>query len=408
MENARAVDHIFEVKPVTLKEFSKVGLCLACMFLTQGGVYAAQTPQQLKFDLMHSVGDRKTVIIDVSEDPNGQILVSTTEDSVIAALKKKSLPEVKVRRLPDSSTLGEVVAGLICTPVAAIHRQASFSSEIISEALMGTPVYLLEKNGWWRVQTPEGYHGWIHRLQVRAMNREDFKRHFQKPQVMVTASEAEVRSPDAKSIVTSLPAGAVLGVLKRESNRTSVVLPNGKSGWVANSDIKNAAHLFQNGNQKDLRANIARSALRLLGRSYRWAGTSPYAMDCSGLIKVAWLINGLVGPRDADEMAAMPTRLPVNKDYSYEVGDLLFFGKKQDVGHVAISLGGTRFVHSLGDVHIGDFSAESPQYDDWAKQTFLFAVRPEIGVGCIRPMRELPLFNGQAQKPFLCPLDIRR
>lgn len=403
-----AVIGIFGVKAVTVKGFSKVGLSLVWIFLAQGLVYGAQTTQGLKTELSTLVLDRKTAVVDIDVDSNGEILVSTTEQAVIAELKKRSETNVKVRRLPDRDSLGEFVAGIVSVPVAAIHREPRFSSEIISEAPMGTPVYLLEKKGWWRVQTPEGYHGWVHRLQVRAMKSSDFKRHFEVPQVMVKAFDADIRSQDQRSIVTTLPAGALLGVVKRETDRTLVVLPNEKRGWIATGDTENIAHLFRKSSQEALRANIAQDALRLLGRTYRWAGVSPYGMDCSGLIKVVWLMNGLIGPRDADEMAAMPGRLPVRKDFSYEAGDLLFFGKGKSVGHVAVSLGGTRFVHSLGDVHIGDFDAKSLEYDNWAKRTFLFAVRPEIGSGCIRPMTEVPLFEGRVQKPFLCPLDIRK
>ena len=115
---------------------------------------------------------------------------------------------------------------------------------------------------------------------------------------------------------------------------------------------------------------------------------------------------GLVGPRDADEMAVLPQRLPTNTQ-TFEAGDLLFFGDGTTVNHVGIGLGATRFVHAWGDVRIGDMNAASAEYDKAAKDTFMFAVRPEMNGQCIRPMTDLPLFAGKPVKPELCKLKIR-
>ncbi|MDO4937323.1 MAG: SH3 domain-containing C40 family peptidase [Sutterellaceae bacterium] len=371
-----------------------------------GGVAAQATPKDVKQELSKWIDDRKTQVLDVAQGANGAIRVTTTEETVIAHLAADKDSKIVVRRLPDRAVLADAVAGVVRVPVAAIHRAPKFSSEIVSEAVMGTPVYLLEKDGWWRIQTPEGYHGWVHRLQVKAMTQKSFQTHFQKPQAMVTALEAEVRSESGEKPVAMLTAGSLVSVVKSGESRTLIALPDGRTGWIERKALQKLEEVYQAQTPEIMRAQIAHNALQLTGRSYRWAGTSSVGMDCSGLVKVAWLMAGLVGPRDTDEMAALPGRLP-EETKTFEAGDLLFLGNGKSVGHVLISLGGTRFVHALGDVHVGDFDPASSEYDKWAKDTYMFAVRPEMNGKCIRPMTDLPLFAGKVVKPELCRLKIR-
>lgn len=388
------------------KGLSKIGLTALVALFFVGNVAAQTAVDDLKNRLGKLIDDRKTQVLVVKNGQGGVIDVTTTESSVVQYLKTLNNPKVDVRFLPDSYSLGSFVAGVVRVPIAAMHKAPKFSSEIVSEAVMGTPLYLLEKDGWWHVQTPEGYHGWIHRLQVRAMRLNEFQKHFDRPQAMVTALEASVRSIDGTKTITMLPVGSLVGVVKEQNRQTLVVLPDERYGYIDREAIQSLQTVYQSQTPSQMRARIAHNAMQLIGRSYRWAGASSAGVDCSGLVKVAWLMSGLVGPRDTDEMAAMPGRLP-EQTKTFEAGDLLFLGNGKSVGHVLISLGGTRFVHALGDVHTGDFDIQSPEYDKWAKDTFMFAVRPEMNGKCIRAMTDIELFDGRLAKPQLCRLRIR-
>ncbi|MDO4937324.1 MAG: NlpC/P60 family protein [Sutterellaceae bacterium] len=378
---------------------------LAATFLA-GCAAVHSTDKDVGQELSRFVDDHKTQVLDVEQGASGAVVVTTTEETVVAYLEQKKNPNIVVRRLPEAVSLGDVAAGVVSVPVAAIHRAPKSSSEIISEALMGTPVYMLEKDGWWRVQTPEGYHGWVNGLQVIAMTPEDFQAHFQKPQAMVTALEVEVSSEDGRQTVTTLTAGSLVSVVKELGKQTLIALPDGRTGRIDTQALQSLDRVYQALPEVQMREKIAQNALKLIGRSYRWAGVSTFGVDGSGLVKVAWQMAGLVGPRDADEMAVLPQRLPADTQ-TFEAGDLLFFGNAKSVNHVAIGLGGTRFVHAWGDVRVGDLNAASAEYDKSAKDTFMFAVRPEMNGQCIRPMTDLPLFAGKPVKPELCKLKIR-
>jgi murein DD-endopeptidase len=88
----------------------------------------------------------------------------------------------------------------------------------------------------------------------------------------------------------------------------------------------------------------ASSALRMVGKPYRYGGSGPAGFDCSGLVQYSYKQAGVTLPRATDEQlrASQPLR-----GQHLRRGDLLFFdqeGKKKS--HVGIYLGDGRFVHA--------------------------------------------------------------
>ncbi|MDI1465439.1 C40 family peptidase [Catellatospora sp. KI3] len=90
-----------------------------------------------------------------------------------------------------------------------------------------------------------------------------------------------------------------------------------------------------------------------LGVPYVWGGLSPYGIDCSGLVHLAFRQVGVVLPRDADDQfhAAEPVELGQEQP-----GDLYFFGGEQrsSITHVGFVTappadGGRRMLHACGD-----------------------------------------------------------
>jgi cell wall-associated NlpC family hydrolase len=126
-------------------------------------------------------------------------------------------------------------------------------------------------------------------------------------------------------------------------------------------------------------------------------------MDCSGFTKTVYYLNGVLLPRDADQQAAVgdSISLPGGK-IDLQPGDLLFFGSratagaKEHVTHVAISLGGARFIHSSTDVHTNSLSPDDPGYSEFRSASFLCA-RRIIGAGepsGVRRLASIPYYRG--------------
>lgn len=92
--------------------------------------------------------------------------------------------------------------------------------------------------------------------------------------------------------------------------------------------------------------NVLFRAISLVGTPYRWGGNTPRTgFDCSGLVDYVFRTEaGLVLPRTSREMAALDA--PKIARHDLEPGDLLFFGHRQRVDHVAIYVGDGRFVNA--------------------------------------------------------------
>lgn len=92
----------------------------------------------------------------------------------------------------------------------------------------------------------------------------------------------------------------------------------------------------------ELRNYIARLALQLEGRPYRWAGNGPGSFDCSGF--VLWVLRpfGLAPRHDSTAQGLF--------DYYEETvnpkpGDLMFFGRNErNVTHVMLYLGDGKLI----------------------------------------------------------------
>ncbi|HJR14872.1 MAG TPA: C40 family peptidase [Rhodanobacteraceae bacterium] len=92
--------------------------------------------------------------------------------------------------------------------------------------------------------------------------------------------------------------------------------------------------------------NVLFRAIGLVGTPYRWGGNTPDSgFDCSGLVDYVFRTEaGLALPRTSREIAALDA--PTIARSALEPGDLLFFGYRHRVNHVAIYVGHGRFVNA--------------------------------------------------------------
>jgi cell wall-associated NlpC family hydrolase len=93
-------------------------------------------------------------------------------------------------------------------------------------------------------------------------------------------------------------------------------------------------------------SSLLERAKALIGRPYRYGGTTPKGFDCSGFVR---FVFGSVGI-DLDRSSGSQARQgePVDLD-DILPGDLLFFrtrGVRNGISHVAIYLGQGRFIHA--------------------------------------------------------------
>jgi cell wall-associated NlpC family hydrolase len=82
----------------------------------------------------------------------------------------------------------------------------------------------------------------------------------------------------------------------------------------------------------------------MVGKPYRYGGSTPQGFDCSGLVQFSFRRAGMNVPRSTETQRNRSSRVPLSR---LARGDLLFFNQDgKNSSHVGIYLGGNRFVHA--------------------------------------------------------------
>lgn len=235
--------------------------------------------------------------------------------------------------------------------VVSMRSRPSHSAEQVSQALMGTPVKILERGAEWsRVETPDGYQGWIINHSLAFMTPADHAAWLAAPKLMVKGP-FELHDAD---LTTDLVAGDVL-----TPAGDSLRLPDGRligplpAGSLAPLDSLGSAPLRPE--------ELPRFAAQFLGVPYQWGGLSGKGMDCSGLVRMAYMAQGRLLPRDAWQQAREGVEVSAGE---LMPGDLIFFGNARTgkITHVAIYEGGGRYVHASQMVRRNSLDPAAPDY----------------------------------------------
>lgn len=238
--------------------------------------------------------------------------------------------------------------GIIVKNVANLHAETKTDSERVTQAIMGQPVRIERDEGeWLYVETWDTYHGWI---QSRWVGR-PFP---QRPKTVTVTSlfTDAMKEPDAKSeIWTKLVITTTLELLEEQKGMVRVRLPHGPEAWVRREDVGIGLVYEDHLPLGPIGTEIIRTGKRFLGVPYLWGGTSPFGLDCSGFVQLAYRLNGIDLLRDAHMQAEDPRAVPVEKA-DLRAGDLVFFAGGEDktkITHVGMACGDGTFIHSSGN-----------------------------------------------------------
>jgi SH3-like domain-containing protein len=283
--------------------------------------------------------------------------------------------------------------GVVNLSVCNMRETPDYSAEMVTQALLGTPVHVLETAGWLNIQTPDTYTGWVHPDAVTILTREQYSEWNAAEKVVVTSLFGIVRdgpSPRA-STISDVVGGDRLKLLGTKGKYYKVGFPDGREGYLPKKDGDRESHW-----RMTLRAggqDIVATALSMLGFPYLWAGMSPKGADCSGFVRTVFWMHDIIIPRDAGpqsregEMIEIPT-VGIGKDWKNLLpGDLVFFGRvvsgtvTEKVNHVGIYIGDGRYIHSLGKVKIASMDPSDQAFDAFTTGRMLFGRRILTRVG---------------------------
>ncbi|NJB86387.1 cell wall-associated NlpC family hydrolase [Lewinella marina] len=344
--------------------------------------------------------DRRTDRLEVSVERGQDSLLLSGYTTVAAAWRRlDSLAAADPEIYNEVRLLGQRDSfGLVRVSVANIRTEPGHSQELTSQALMGTPLELLDRDhGWYLVRTPDRYLAWLEEGAIQPADQGTLADWFSDDlRTCVPAQSNVLTAPGASTIVSELVAGDLLQVTgQTRSGHQEVRLPDGRTGWVAAGDLAPYDALATP--EAVQTEEVLTTAFAQVGRPYLWGGTSPKAMDCSGFTKTAYYLNGYVIPRDASQQVHAGTDVPLDDDFSaLERGDLLFFGNYREDGservtHVGFYLGEGRFLHAGADngyITENSLREGDADYAAHRRNSLLRARRLEEGTPGVVPVAE--------------------
>ena len=271
-----------------------------------------------------------------------------------------------------------------------------YESPLETQSLMGTIVEIIGEEGYWRqVVTPEPYTAWCTNLGLVEMTAEQINEYKAAPKYICTAQHSGVyETPSLKARrLSDLSAGNLVRVVWREGKKpkpsvkkkwAEVMLPDGRKGWTPSADLARFAEWAEK--QKLTPENIVNTAMTFEGGPYLWGGTSSKGLDCSGLVRLTFFMNGHLLPRNASQQVNYGREIIMECDHTVtpdsdmlyqemvkrtkhlQPGDLVFFGtpetfwSKEKITHVGIYIGNGKIIHASHKVRVNSLIPGQKDY----------------------------------------------
>lgn len=281
--------------------------------------------------------------------------------------------------LPDTVN-NKRFMGLVTLSVTNLRKQPDHKSELVSQAILGTPVKILKNaDSWLLIQTPDSYIAWTEVSSVVPMSLAELDKWRNSDRLISVVNSGWIyTSPDESEIVGDLVAGCIFKKTGELKGFAKIVLPDGREGYVNGKSVMD----FNSWKTQTLCTgeNVIRIASAFLGLPYLWGGSSSKAVDCSGFVQTVYFLNGIILLRDASLQALHGLPVDISTGYNQLMkGDLLFFGSKENlnlhVTHVAIYKGDSEYINSSGRVMINSLDSTRANFNIHRANSLLEAKR---------------------------------
>ena len=364
---------------------------LILIFILQG-CKPAEVPDKLQADIdsivYRFIPDKREAVCDINlemTDNNllikGETSISDVKTGIMNYLDRTGIEYIdSLKVLPDKSEILKPW-GIVSVVVSNIKKEPSHSSELVSQAIMGTPVRILKKSGsWLLVQTPDHYIGWVSDSGISEKTESEFSEWKKSDRIIFTAKAGEVLTDDNGSDVVSDAVAGIIVIKKGERGSYFIVeLPDGRKGMINKKDGMDFGNWYSEVQpEAEKLITFARS---MTGTSYLWGGTSTKMADCSGFVKTIYFTGGIILARDASQQFLYGKEVDISTSFdALQPGDLLFFGSVNDKGqkritHTALYTGNTEFIHSSGMVKINSLDSTRTNYSSYLVKILMGARR---------------------------------
>ena len=356
--------------------------------------------------------DKRVALFDIKINQSGDsfLLVGETTElnakaELLKNLKSENITfEDKIEILPTEKFNGKTL-GLIDVSVANLRGKPKHSAELVTQAILGTPVRVFKKkNGFYLIQTPDKYISWVDEDGVKTISQDEYNNWYNSEKIFYTKeygfsySEANENSERVSDLVT----GNILVNIGSDGEFVKVKYPDGRIAFI----LKTESQSFNSWLAKayPTSENIIATAKLFMGNPYLWGGTSAKGLDCSGFTKTVYYLNGVLLDRDASQQVKKGILVDTENNFDeLRKGDLLFFGfkakegKKERITHVGIYINNLEFIHEAGKVKYNSFDKKAHNFSAYRLKNFIRAKRiiSSVSENGIELIKDNEFYNGK-------------
>ena len=188
--------------------------------------------------------DKRNVVFDLEVKKKRKTLtlygvtsIPEAKAELISLLLEKKYKIVDNFRLLPDSILGDKIYGIVNVSVANLRKKVSFASEMMTQALLGTPVKILQEDEWYRVQTPDNYISWVNSSSIIPMNKAEYNSWNAANKIVVTSHYGfTFENPDLSTqTVSDIVSGNMLKWEGEEGQFYKVSYPDGRTAYLPKS-----------------------------------------------------------------------------------------------------------------------------------------------------------------------------
>ncbi|MBT8306633.1 MAG: C40 family peptidase [Maribacter sp.] len=352
--------------------------------------------------------DKRVALFDVSAIKNTDKYVLRGESNLpeaVQALKTRlvadSIAFIDSIQVLPADYLGKKTRAIVNNSVANLRSNPSHSSELVTQATLGTIVKVYKQDSdWYYIQTPDKYLAWVDAGGIELVDEQKAENWETDKKLIYTQTYGHAYSDpnEDAAIVSDLTAGNLLTLLRFTDQYYMVRFPDGRNAYVRKDEAESYDTWLKILNPTV--ETLVSTAKTMIGVPYLWGGTSTKGVDCSGYTKTIYFLNGMVIPRDASQQVHTGIAIDSTKNFDNLVeGDLLFFGRKatdstpEKVVHVGMWIGDNEFIHASDRVRISSMDKASKNYDEYNLNRYLRTKRifNQEGKGLINLVKKPPL-----------------